>query len=112
MVYTAVVHVIKQYNLHNGLIPPHRFLHVSGQRATVTNEDELHIYSRSEVAAWARWVAEGTESRAGAFRSHPLSAGPRDQGALALALRWEATNSSTPSAQSPALQRSITSRYP
>jgi len=91
-----VVYVIKQYNLHNGLIPPHRFLHVSGQRATVTNEDELHIYSRSEVAASGRWVAAGTESRAGAFRSHPLSAGPRDQGALALALRWEATNSSTP----------------
>jgi len=58
---------------------------------------------RSEVAAWGRWVAAGTESRAEAFRSHPLSAGPRDQEALALALRWEATNSSTPSAQSPAL---------
>jgi hypothetical protein len=84
----TVVYVIKQYNLHNGLIPPHRFLHVSGQPATVTNEDELpyiYIYSRSEVAAWGRWVAAGTESRAGAFRSHPLSVGPRDQGALALA---------------------------
>ena len=104
------MNVIKQCNLHNWLIPPHSFLHVSGQRATATNEDELHIYSRSEVAAWGRWVAAVTESRAGEFRSHPLSAGPRDQGALALALLWEATNSSTPSAQSPALQRSITSR--
>lgn len=69
---------------------------MSGQSPNVTNEDELHIYSRSEVEAWGRWGAVGTVSRAEAFRSHPQSAGPRDRGALALASRWEATNLSTP----------------
>lgn len=105
MVYTAECWYVTQRNLHNGLFPTRRFLHVSGKRRTVTNEDELHLYSRSVVAAWGRSVAAGTESRAAVFRSHPLSAGPRDRGALALALRWEATNSSTPSAQSPVLQK-------
>jgi hypothetical protein len=46
----TVVCVIKEYNLRNGLIPPHR-LHVSGQRATATNEDELHtIYTH--IVRW------------------------------------------------------------
>ena len=47
----TVVYVIKQYNLHNGLIPPHRFLHVSGQPATATNEDEL-LYIYTHVVRW------------------------------------------------------------
>jgi hypothetical protein len=72
----------------------------------VTNEDELRLYSRSELAAWGRWGVAGTESRVAAFRSHLQSVGPRDRGALGLASRWEATNSLTPLAQSPVLKKS------
>jgi len=46
MVYTAECCM---YNLHNGLIPPHHFLHVSGQRPTVTMKTN---YTYTHVVRW------------------------------------------------------------